>query len=127
MSRVLLLVGGLCIVLIGEFNDKFSGVCLATKDVWTGWCIELWIIGMFKWCCIWCCCCFFMQLKTIVFSFCQMKTLWTIAPPQKRIETPIRTLVTIAGVEWNWMKVYNIIPVGRRYDIKNFFKTIRIR
>lgn len=46
-----------------------------------------------------------MQLKTVVFSFCQMKTLCTMAPPQNRIPTPMRMLVTIAGVEWNCVKV----------------------
>uniref|UniRef100_A0A182IMP9 Uncharacterized protein n=1 Tax=Anopheles atroparvus TaxID=41427 RepID=A0A182IMP9_ANOAO len=38
----------------------------------------------------------------IVFSRCQTNTLCTIAPPQNTIPTPIRMLVTIAGVEWNW-------------------------
>lgn len=35
----------------------------------------------------------------IVFSFCQTKTLCTIAAPQKKMPTPIRTLVIIAGVD----------------------------
>lgn len=49
-----------------------------------------------------------------------MKTLLTIAPPQKRIETPMRTLVTIAGVEWNCMKVYKIIPEEKRENLLHF-------
>lgn len=37
----------------------------------------------------------------LVFSFCQTKTLWTIAHPQNIIPTPMNTEVTMAGVEWN--------------------------
>lgn len=46
----------------------------------------------------------------IVFSFCHTKTLCTIAAPQKTIPKPIRMLVIIAGVDWNWVNVYRIIP-----------------
>lgn len=55
--------------------------------------------------------CCWAALKTpMVFSRCQTNTLCTMAPPQKTIPTPIRTDVTIAGVEWNCVKVYKIIP-----------------
>lgn len=54
----------------------------------------------------------------IVFSFCQTKTLWTIAPPQNTIPTPISALVTIAGVDWNWVNVYKMIPKIKRTKIK---------
>lgn len=47
-------------------------------------------------------------------TFCQTKTLWTIAQPQKMIPTPINTLVTMAGVEWNWMKVYKMMPANKK-------------
>jgi hypothetical protein len=33
-----------------------------------------------------------------------------MAPPQKRIPTPMRMLVMIADVEWNCVNVYRIIP-----------------
>jgi hypothetical protein len=33
-----------------------------------------------------------------------------MAQPQKIIPSPINTLVTMAGVEWNWINVYRIIP-----------------
>jgi hypothetical protein len=33
-----------------------------------------------------------------------------MAPPQNTIPTPIKILVIIAGVEWNWVKVYKIMP-----------------
>lgn len=46
----------------------------------------------------------------IVFSFCHTKTLWTIAHPQNTMPMPMRTLVIIAGVEWNCVNVYRIIP-----------------
>lgn len=49
-----------------------------------------------------------------VVTFCQTKTLWTIAQPQKIMPNPIKTLVTMAGVEWNWMKVYRIIPARHK-------------
>lgn len=55
-------------------------------------------------------------LTQIVFSFCHTKTLWTIAAPQNTIPSPIKTLVMIAGVEWNWVKVYKIIPEKGRRD-----------
>ncbi len=51
----------------------------------------------------------------IVFSFCQTKTLCTIAQPQNTIPMPMRTLVMIAGVEWNCVNVYRIMP-GRCFD-----------
>lgn len=41
----------------------------------------------------------------MVFSFCHTNTLWTIAAPQNTIPTPIRTLVTMAGVDWNCVNV----------------------
>lgn len=53
-----------------------------------------------------------------VFSFCQTNTLWTIAQPQNIIPTPMNTDVTMAGVEWNWMNVYRIMP-GIRKKIIN--------
>lgn len=34
-------------------------------------------------------------------TFCHTKTLWTIAHPQNTMPRPIKTDVTIAGVEWN--------------------------
>lgn len=41
----------------------------------------------------------------MVFSRCQTNTLCTMAPPQNTMPTPIKMLVTIAGVEWNCVKV----------------------
>lgn len=48
-----------------------------------------------------------------------MNTLWTIAQPQKTMPNPMSPLVTIAGVEWNWMNVYSMIPGKHKkhYDI----------
>lgn len=43
-------------------------------------------------------------------TLCHTKTLWTIAHPQNTMPRPMKTDVTIAGVEWNWMNVYNIMP-----------------
>lgn len=54
------------------------------------------------------------QIK--ILTFCHMKTLWTIAQPQKIMPSPINTLVITAGVEWNCMNVYNIMP--RTINIK---------
>lgn len=34
-----------------------------------------------------------------------------MAPPQNRIPMPMRMLVTMAGVEWNCVNVYKIIPM----------------
>jgi len=44
-------------------------------------------------------------------TFCHTKTLWTMAHPQNTMPRPMKTDVTIAGVEWNWMNVYRIMPV----------------
>lgn len=92
--------------------------------VWIG-CDELIVlIGVCSDCCIfwltdvWCICWFpvkfkfngFWFLTHIVFSFCQTNTLWTMAHPQNTIPIPIKTLVIIAGVEWNCVNVYKIIP-----------------
>lgn len=46
-------------------------------------------------------------------TFCHTKTLWTMAHPQNTMPRPMKTDVTIAGVEWNWMNVYRIMPVNR--------------
>jgi hypothetical protein len=51
------------------------------------------------------------SLTAFVFSRCHINTLWTIAQPQNIMPRPINTLVTIAGVEWNCIKVYSMIPV----------------
>lgn len=48
-----------------------------------------------------------------VLTFCHTKTLWTMAHPQNTMPRPMKTDVTIAGVEWNWMNVYKIMPVNR--------------
>lgn len=45
-----------------------------------------------------------------VLTLCHTKTLWTMAHPQNTMPRPMKTDVTIAGVEWNWMNVYRIIP-----------------
>lgn len=54
----------------------------------------------------------------VVFSFCQTKTLWTIAQPQNTMPIPISTLVTIAGIKLNWVNVYRIIPEMELFDVK---------
>jgi hypothetical protein len=41
-----------------------------------------------------------------------------MAPPQKRIPIPIKMLVTIAGVEWNCVNVYKIIPANERNNCR---------
>jgi hypothetical protein len=46
-----------------------------------------------------------------------MKTLWTMAHPQKMIPIPINTLVTMAGVEWNWINVYRMMPVEQKNQV----------
>lgn len=33
-----------------------------------------------------------------------------MAQPQNTMPKPISTLVIMAGVEWNWVKVYRIMP-----------------
>lgn len=35
-----------------------------------------------------------------------------MAHPQNTMPRPMKTDVTIAGVEWNWMNVYRIMPVN---------------
>lgn len=77
------------------------------KFVWYGWDVILW---KELWCCWVVSCCKASSLTAFVFSFCHINTLCTIAHPQNMIPNPMKTLVTIAGVEWNWMKVYSIIP-----------------
>lgn len=54
------------------------------------------------------------SLTQIVFSFCHTNTLCTIAAPQNKIPNPIRTLVIMAGVDWNCVKVYRMMPDGER-------------
>lgn len=46
----------------------------------------------------------------LTLTFCHTKTLWTMAHPQNTMPRPMKTDVTIAGVEWNWMNVYRIMP-----------------
>lgn len=46
-----------------------------------------------------------------------MNTLWTIAQPQNTIPSPISALVTIAGVEWNCINVYNIRPEKIKHNV----------
>lgn len=48
-----------------------------------------------------------------VLTLCHTKTLWTMAHPQNTMPRPMKTDVTIAGVEWNWMNVYRIMPTDR--------------
>lgn len=56
----------------------------------------------------------------MVFSRCHTNTLCTMAPPQNTMPTPINMLVTMAGVEWNCVKVYRIIPVKKMgIEMKN--------
>lgn len=113
--------------------------CECEWGIWCGWvgCGELivligvccccWFCDRCVWCCCcWCCCCcccwFPVMLRFngfwfrthIVFSRCQTNTLWTMAQPQNRIPNPIKTLVIIAGVEWNCVNVYKMIPVSQK-------------
>lgn len=101
-------VWGELIVLIGVCN------CCWLCDLCIWW-----------WCCCWCCCgggcceCAVVfsgfKFRThIVFSRCHTNTLWTMAQPQNTIPMPINTLVIIAGVEWNCVKVYRMIPISKR-------------
>ena len=54
--------------------------------------------------------------STIIFNrkcvptLCHTKTLWTTAPPQKTMPSPMTTDVTMAGVDSKWRKVYRIRP-----------------
>jgi len=57
-------------------------------------------------------------------TFCQTKTLWTMAHPQNTIPRPMKTDVTIAGVEWNWMNVYRIMPIDHNDCEINIAKLI---
>lgn len=43
-----------------------------------------------------------------------------MAQPQNTIPTPISTLVMIAGVEWNCVNVYSMMPVGELKDMISF-------
>jgi hypothetical protein len=40
-----------------------------------------------------------------------------MAHPQKMMPRPINTLVTMAGVEWNWIKVYRMMPVKHKKKV----------
>jgi hypothetical protein len=39
------------------------------------------------------------------------------------IPRPINTLVTMAGVEWNWINVYRMMPVEHKKQMGTFLKT----
>lgn len=80
------------------------GVCCA-------WC---WAGGLCEWFSCWLAVRFrfngFWLRTHIVFSFCQTNTLWTMAQPQNTMPMPIKMLVMIAGVEWNCVNVYRMMP-----------------
>ena len=46
------------------------------------------------------------------FTFCHTKTLWSTAAPQKTMPRPMKTDVTMAGVDLKWRNVYRITPGG---------------
>lgn len=58
----------------------------------------------------------------MVFSFCHTNTLCTIAQPQNTMPMPIRMLVIMAGVEWNWVNVYNMMPAAGENEKKQVVK-----
>lgn len=55
---------------------------------------------------------------------CHTNTLWTIAQPQNTIPEPIKTLVMMAGVEWNCIKVYKITAEKKKSKIKKIISKI---
>lgn len=58
-----------------------------------------------------------------VLTRCHTKTLWTMAHPQNTMPRPMKTDVTIAGVEWNWMNVYRIMPADHTRNEINIYRS----
>ena len=56
-----------------------------------------------------------------MFTFCQTNTLWTTAPPQKRMPSPMSTADTMAGVESKWRNVQRTTPENAMEQICSQF------